>query len=83
MADDTENGFAMRHRARRAALLVEVLHEWARAEQRDVVDLAVALYDADWIRAAEEAGITAPSDITRNIAIGLLSVPALQGLVRE
>ena len=91
MADDDLNPFAMRARARRASLLADVLRrKWDEMDDDlyfaaglDLPDAAAALSDDAWQNAASEAGITVPSEITRNMVIGLLSVPSLQGLVSE
>lgn len=87
------NSYAMRHRARRAVALAEVLRQqWAAIglDPRDIsdpsgmdlADAAAAMSEAGWANAAEVAGISMPSEITRAITIGLLSAPKLEGIVR-
>jgi hypothetical protein len=83
MADD----FAMRHRARRAAQLAETVRRTYEAlddTSSTVVALAERLTEEQWETVAAITGIRPPSEITKNLVIGLLSVPEqAKGLIHE
>jgi hypothetical protein len=94
---DEPNSFALRHQARRAAALADLLHEiWDSGEEFRILadEMGLALPDAasliEGIAWSDLAGLIAertgepfrpPSDTTKAITIGLLSAPALKGLV--
>lgn len=93
---DEQNSFAMRHRARRAALLADLLREqwdglgdeWAQVlAHMDLPEAAARLSEQGWINATDEIArrtgepFRPPSETTKAITIGLLSAPALRGLV--
>lgn len=92
MSEQGDN-FAMRHRARRAALLADLLREhwdtlsWdGSTDHPSLPDAAAALSDQAWANAAAELtkrtgkSFHPPSDITRQIVIGLLSMPEMKAL---
>jgi len=92
VADD-QNSYAMRHRARRAAQLAAYVRRTAEeGGMRDAALIAaVAAHMADegwqWAAAgvAVETGapFKAPSETTKQMCIGLLSMPSLEGLVNH
>ena len=94
MTDDERAPFALRHQARRAALLADLLREhwnllgWGEGfDHGDLPTEASRMSDEAWANAAAEierrtgAPFKVPSDTTKAITIGLLSAPELKGLV--
>lgn len=87
---DTANSFAMRHRARRAALLAAEIRRLAETYGYAGQEVAAAerMDDRLWARVAlsiaERAGepFKTPSEITRQICIGLLLMPDLEGVTK-
>ncbi len=81
----------LRHQARRAKQLAELLRaKWEGVEETygmDLYDAAVRLSDEAWEGyAAELTELTGkefrpPSETTKQICIGYLSVPSLEGLM--
>ncbi len=92
---EPSESFALRHQARRASALADLLREkWDAMDEdlycaagMDLPDAAAALSDQGWANAADELadrtgkGFRPPSDTTRAITIGLLSAPTTRGLV--
>ena len=84
--------FALRHQARRAKQLAAVLRvKWEDVEDNfgmDLADAAARLSDEGWANAAAEVErltgkpFRTPSETTRQICIGLLSMPELSGLLQ-
>lgn len=92
-----QNSFALRHQARRAAALADLFQEiWASGEEfriladRMGLSLSEAVSRIEDVAWADLAGLIAersgepfrpPSETTKAITIGLLSAPAMKGLV--
>ncbi len=94
MSDQDRAPFALRHQARRAALLADLLREhwtllgWGEdVDDKALPDFVALMRDEAWANAAaqieERTGepFRPPSDTTKAITIGLLSAPELKGLV--
>lgn len=92
---DEQNSFALRHQARRAALMASTLRRmWSALliEERGeflLGEAAAAMSDEGWIDLADTVALDTgkpfhpPSETTKAICIGLLSVPDLMGLVKR
>jgi hypothetical protein len=95
MTDDTRSPFQLRHQARRAALLAAQLRRmWDVLLEEDkgeflIGEAAARMSDEAWINIADTVAIQTgkpfhpPSETTKAICIGLLSVPELIGLVKQ
>jgi len=90
LVSDDQSSYAMRHRARRAAQLAAVIRRSAEAQELHDVDLsafAERMGPEGWALVSEcvfiETGVPfkAPSEITKQMCIGLLSMPAVEGLI--
>lgn len=96
MSDDYERTqFALRHQARRAAQLATTLRRmWSFLDDDEkggflIGEAAARLSDEGWINLADTVSVETgvpfhpPSETTKAICIGLLSVPELTGLVNR
>lgn len=95
MSDQDRRQFQLRHQARRAALMAATLRRmWAYLDDGEkggylIGEAAARLSDEGWINLADTVALDTgapfhpPSETTKAICIGLLSVPDLMGLVTQ